>query len=131
MVRVKQMFFIAFFGVDHKQKHIGTYNNTVCPSCGALTRYEIYKSYTYFHIFLIPTFRWNVKYIVKPACCGHLFELDPSVGRAFAKNPNTEIRKENMKNIYSGEKSIYKYCHDCKKNVHPEYRFCPYCGGKL
>ena len=45
------MFFIAFFGIQDENKHIGTYNNIVCPSCGRLDRYEIHKSYRYFHIF--------------------------------------------------------------------------------
>ncbi|NLP00657.1 MAG: zinc ribbon domain-containing protein [Clostridiaceae bacterium] len=123
------MFFIAFFGIQDENKHIGTYNNIVCPSCGRLDRYEIHKSYRYFHIFFIPAFRWNVKYIVKTTCCGSLYELDPAVGKEFEKNPNTEIKKENLHPINSY--LPFKYCSNCKTNVPAEFNYCPYCGGNL
>ncbi len=123
------MFFIAFFGIQDENKHIGTYNNTVCPSCGRLDRYVIHKSYRYFHIFFIPTFRWNVKYIVKTTCCGIIYELDPTVGKEFEKNPNTEIKKDNLHPINSY--LPFKYCPNCKTNVPAEFNYCPYCGGNL
>lgn len=123
------MFFIAFFGIQDKDKHIGTYNNIVCPSCGKLARYEIHKLYRYFHIFLIPTFRWNVKYIVKTSCCGCLYELDPFVGEEFERNPDTEIKKENLRRV--NNYLPLKYCSNCKTDVPAEFNYCPYCGGKL
>jgi len=123
------MFFIAFFGVQDKNKQIGTYNNIVCPSCGRLGGYEIYKSYNYFHIFFIPVFRWNVKYIAKTSCCGCLYELDPFVGKRFEKNPYTEIREENLRPV--NNYLPYKYCSYCRTNVPAEFNYCPYCGGKL
>jgi len=124
------MFFIAFFGVQDKEKYIGAYNNIVCPSCGRLSGYEIYKTYRYFHIFLIPLFRWNVKYIGKTSCCGRLYELDPMVGEEFERNPgSTEIREENLRRINTY--SPFRYCPNCKKDVPAEFSYCPYCGGKL
>jgi len=123
------MFFIAFFGIEDKDKYIGTYNNIECPSCGRLTRYDIHKSYRYFHIFFIPTFRWNVRYYVKASCCGSLYELDPDVGREFEKNLRTEIRNEHLRPVHNH--SPYKYCSNCSTNVPENYSYCPYCGGKL
>ena len=67
------MFFIGVFGIQDKDEYIGTYNNIVCPSCGRLARYEIHKSYRYFHVFSFD-FRWNVS-IVKTSCCGRIYEL--------------------------------------------------------
>ncbi|HHV59405.1 MAG TPA: zinc ribbon domain-containing protein [Clostridiaceae bacterium] len=123
------MFFVAFFGIQDKDKHIGTYNNVECPSCGRLTKYEIHKLYRYFHIFFIPVFRWNVRYFAKTSCCGSLYELDPSVGREFEKNQNTEIRKENLRPVSNNYP--FKYCSNCRTNVPAEFSYCPYCGGKL
>lgn len=123
------MFFIAFFGIQDKDKYIGAYNNIFCPSCERLARYEIYKSYRYFHIFFIPIFRWNVRYIVKTSCCGFLYELDPLVGKEFEKNPGIEIRNENLRPLNSY--LPLKYCINCKTNVPQEFNYCPYCGGKL
>lgn len=123
------MFFVAFFGIQDKEKYLGTNNNIICPSCGRLARYDIYKSYRYFHIFFIPTFRWNTRYIVKSACCGCLYELDPVIGREFEKNPGIEIRMENLRRI--SNYSPFKYCPNCKTDVPAEFNYCPYCGEKL
>jgi len=79
------MFFVGIFGINQTEKPIGTCNNTVCPSCGALTRLEVYKRYSYFHLFFIPTFKWNVKYYAKSSCCGSIYELDPSIGAQYEK----------------------------------------------
>jgi hypothetical protein len=123
------MFFIAFFGIQDKDKYIGNCNNIICPSCERLARYEIHKSYRYFHIFLIPIFRWNVKYTVKTSCCGSLYELDPFVGKEFEENPDTEIKKENLKRV--NDYVPFKFCSNCRVDVPTEFNYCPYCGKKL
>lgn len=124
------MFFIAFFGIQDKEKHIGSCGNIICASCGRLSRYEISKVYRYFHIFFIPLFKWNVRYLVKSTCCGSLFELDPVIGRKFEKDPdNTEIRNEHLRPI--ANHSPYKYCSNCRSNVPADFSYCPYCGTKL
>jgi RNA polymerase subunit RPABC4/transcription elongation factor Spt4 len=123
------MFFIAFFGIQDKDKHIGTQNNIICPSCGRLSRYEIHKLYRYFHIFLIPTFRWNFRYLIKTSCCDGFYELDPLVGEAYEKNPDTEIRKGNLRRLNNFLPC--RHCANCKSEVPAEFSYCPYCGGKL
>ncbi|HHU74806.1 MAG TPA: zinc ribbon domain-containing protein [Clostridiales bacterium] len=123
------MIFIAFFGIQDKEKDLGTKNNIVCPACGKLARYEIYKFYRYFHLFFIPIFRWNIKYMVKSSCCGCLYELDSLVGKNFENNPATDIREENLhpvNNYYP-----FKYCSNCKTDIPAEFHYCPYCGGKV
>lgn len=123
------MFFIAFFGIEDKEKDIGVYSNAICPECERLTRFEIHKTYRYLHIFFIPTFRWNIRYYVKTACCGSLYELDPVVGKEFEKNPGTEIRNEHLQPVRNY--SPYKYCPNCRTQVPEQYNYCPYCGGRL
>ncbi|ALX07807.1 MAG TPA: zinc ribbon domain-containing protein [Hungateiclostridium thermocellum] len=129
MGRVIYMFFFAIFGIQDKNKHIGNCNNIVCPSCGRLSMYEVYKYYKYFHIFFLPIFKWDVRYIVKTSCCGCLYELDPLVGKEFEKNPSTEIREENLQRI--DRYSPFKYCSNCRTEVPVEYSYCPYCGERL
>ena len=123
------MFFIAFFGIEDKEKNIGTCSNIVCPSCERWSRYEIYKTYRCFHIFFIQVWKWNVKYLVKSTCCGSMFELDPVIGREFEKNPGTEIKNEHLKQL--SYYSPYRYCANCRVNVPASFNYCPYCGGKL
>lgn len=127
--RVKNMFFIAFFGIQDKDQHIGTCNNIVCPSCGKFARYEVHKVYRYFHIFFIPTFKWNVRYIVKTSCCNTLYELDSLVGKEFEKNPATKIRMENLRTINNNRP--FKYCSNCQTDVYSDFKYCPYCGREL
>lgn len=124
------MFIIAFFGIEDKEQLVGTCQNLECPSCGAWGRGEVYKFYRYLHLFFIPTFRWNVRYYVKTSCCGGHYELDPAVGKAFEKHPaTTDIRKEHLRPI--PHYSPFKRCPHCHVNVPAEFRYCPYCGGRV
>ena len=123
------MFFIAVLGVEDKDKHIGTYNNAICPSCGGLTRYEVQKVYRQLHIFIIPTIKWNTRYYVRTPCCGSLFELDPVVGKEFEGNPDITIREEDLRRVYDRPHS--RYCANCRVEVPEQFSYCPYCGGKL
>jgi len=123
------MFFIGIFGIEQAKKTIGTYNNAICPACGAFTRFEVYKAYSYFHIFFIPTFRWNVRYYVKPACCGSIYELDPAIGQQYDRGQNPEIRNEHMRPI--NQYPPYKTCSACGARVESTFSYCPYCGRRL
>lgn len=123
------MFFIGIFGVEQAHKSIGVYNNAICPGCGALTRFEIIKTYSYLHIFFIPTFRWNIRYFIKPACCGSVYELDPVIGQQYERGQNPEIRNEHLRPLY--QTLPYKSCANCGARVESGYSFCPYCGKRL
>jgi len=123
------MFFIGIFGIEQAQKQIGTRNNAICPSCGAMTRFELFKQYSYFHIFFIPTFRWNVRYFAKPVCCGKIYELDPGIGQQYERRMNPEIKDEHMRplNLHSR----FKTCSCCGARVENNFSFCPYCGRRI
>ncbi|MCR4435602.1 MAG: zinc ribbon domain-containing protein [Clostridiales bacterium] len=123
------MFFIGVFGIEETQKQLATYNNAICPGCGAMTRFEIFKSYSYFHIFFIPTFRWNIRYYIRPVCCGRIYELDPATGQQVERGENPEIRDEHLRP--ANQYLPYKTCSHCGVRVEPEYSFCPYCGRRL
>jgi DNA-directed RNA polymerase subunit RPC12/RpoP len=123
------MFFIGILGVNQKQKPLDIYNNAVCPSCGALTRFEVFKTYSYFHIFFIPIFRWNVKYFVKPACCGSIYELDPNIGKQYENENHINIKNEHLHPV--NQYLPYKTCPNCSAKFESSYSFCPHCGEKL
>lgn len=123
------MFFVGIFGINQTRKTIGVYNNAICPACHAFTRYEIFKTYSYFHIFFIPLYKWDIKYYVKAACCSSIFELDASIGQQYEKNKSTEINKEHLHQI--NEYLPYRVCENCKARVESNYSFCPYCGQKF
>ncbi|HWQ74560.1 MAG TPA: zinc ribbon domain-containing protein [Syntrophomonas sp.] len=123
------MFFVGIFGIEQGKQQIGVYNNTVCPVCHALTSFKIYKSYSCFHVFFIPTFKWDVKYFIKSACCSHISALDPAIGQQYEAGRHPEIEKEHLQpvNLPYG----YKTCAICGTSVDPRYHFCPNCGQKL
>ena len=123
------MFFIGIFGVENKDKYLGAYSNAVCPSCGGMASYRVHKSYTYLHVFFIPTFRWNIRYYVKASCCGSLYELSPAAGKRFEKNSGAEIAAEDLRRV--DYRPPFKHCPNCRVDVPDEYSFCPYCGGRL
>lgn len=123
------MFFIGVFGIQGEQKKIGTYNNAVCSNCGALTRLELYKDYSYLHIFFIPTFKWNIKYIARSGCCNALFELDPEIGRLYEKGESPAIEPRHLKIM--GRTSSNGTCPNCGARVERDHSFCPYCGNRL
>lgn len=120
--------FIIFLGIQDKDKNLGTANIN-CPNCGKFSNIEVHKTYNYFHIFLIPVFRWNIKYIGRSKCCGKLYEIDTDVGKEYERNPDLEINQDNLQPL-----SFYtsnKYCTNCKVDVSEEYSYCPYCGKNL
>lgn len=122
------MMFIIFLGIQDKDKNLGTANIN-CPNCGKFSNIEVHKTYNYFHIFLIPVFRWNIKYIGRSKCCGKLYEIDTDVGKEYERNPDLEINQDNLQPL-----SFYtsnKYCTNCKVDVSEEYSYCPYCGKNL
>lgn len=123
------MFFIGIFGINEGHKPLGTYNNAICPSCGAYTRYEVFKTYSYFHIFFIPIFRWNKKYYVKSACCGTLYQLDPTIGSEFESGHNPDIRSEHLRIVHAY--AAYNACSNCGQPVDSNFSFCPRCGKRL
>ncbi|HWQ71295.1 MAG TPA: zinc ribbon domain-containing protein [Desulfitobacteriaceae bacterium] len=120
------MIFIGIFGVKEVQKSIASYNNVVCPACQALTHFEIFKTYTYFHLFFLPLFSWNTKYYVKPACCGRIFEFDPLFARQYEKGRLPEIKDEYLRPL---DRCLPgRSCANCGARLEPEFSFCPYCG---
>lgn len=123
------MFFIGIFGLDSKIKEIGSANNIVCPSCKAITHLEIFKVYNFLHIFFIPTFRWNVKYIAKPPCCGAVYAIDDILGKAFERGKNPTVYPENLKIIENGK--VFARCNHCSREIGQGFYYCPYCGEKL
>ncbi len=123
------MFFIGIFGIHQSDKFIETHNNAICPSCGGFTRFEIFKTYSYFHIFFFPIFKWNIRYFIKTACCNSIYKLDPYIGKQYEKGQNPEILDEHLNRLNNS--FPYKACPNCKAHIETDYSFCPYCGKKV
>ncbi len=125
------MFFIGVFGVNQGQKEIAVQNNVTCAFCGHLTRYRIIKTYTYFHIFFIPTFRWHVRYFVKSECCGGQAELDRETGERFARGESPSIDSQKLSWTGGQQKTQERICRSCGRSFDVDFQYCPYCGRPL
>ena len=125
------MFFIGIFGIEEAQKEIGVQNNVICPTCGRLTRLVLFKSYTYLHVFFIPTFRWNVQYWARADCCGQRFMVDPEIGHQVTDGQQPDIRPEHLHPIGTRQAGGRQACSNCGADVEAGFQFCPYCGRRL
>ena len=128
------MFFIGIFGIEEKENELKTFPQVVCPLCGRFTQAVLLVHYTYFHIFFIPTFRWNKRYYVKLRCCGAIYEADA----AYAEQLKTasDIDFTRLKRISSGFSRFADFespdtvCPNCGRSYDPSFAFCPHCGTK-
>lgn len=117
-----------FFGTSFKEDTIREFTNVVCPVCGAMTMATLVYSYSYFHLFFIPLFRFSKRYTVRLRCCGAVFEA-------------TREQFEQMKNGVAPEFSSMtradrgggngRRCPGCGADVDPRYVYCPFCGMKM
>ena len=91
------MFFI--FGLSSREKEMDFSQTLICPTCGAYGRLNGFISYTYFSLFFIPIFKWNKKYYLKSSCCGSLYTVDKSIGRALEKGEISKIHEEDLEAV--------------------------------
>jgi RNA polymerase subunit RPABC4/transcription elongation factor Spt4 len=122
------MFFISIFGIEQRDKIIAERQNIICPICNAYGRYNVIKSYNYFHAFFIPLWRWNVRYYIQSYCCKKQCALDKDIGQKIDKGEPVEIYSENIR---CGEHNGLNICPHCSSHVAPDFQYCPYCGNKI
>ena len=125
------MFFIGIFGIESKEKEIKTFGSVVCPDCAKYTQAVLIESYTYFHIFFIPTFRWNRKYFVKLRGCGAVYEAPEDYAKQLKNAASIDFsRLKKVSSGFGGYEDFYAACTNCGKNFDKSFTYCPYCGTK-
>jgi hypothetical protein len=128
---VASMFFIGIFGVESKEKEIKTFTGVVCPDCGRMTAASFFMSYTYLHIFFIPTFRWNKRCFVRLRCCGALYEVPSGYAEVLKGADTIDFSRLKKASGGSGEfGGFYAVCPCCGRRFDKSYPYCPYCGAK-
>jgi len=125
------VFFIGIFGIEDKERPIKEFANVVCPSCGRLTTASFFEHYTYFHLFFIPTFRWNKHYYVKLRCCGALYEADAAYAEQLKTAAAIDFsRLKKISSGFGGFDDIFTRCENCGATFDASFAFCPHCGTK-
>jgi hypothetical protein len=123
------MFFIGIFGVEQKDKEIKSFN-VVCPDCGKMTQAVLYMSYTYFHMFFIPTFRWNRQYYVKLRCCASVYNVPEDYALKLRESDIPDFSRLKKTRGPDAWNSFYATCPSCGKSFERGFSYCPYCGTK-
>jgi predicted RNA-binding Zn-ribbon protein involved in translation (DUF1610 family) len=102
------MFFFFIGGIQPKTVVVDS-NPRICPECG-LSGAVLKRTDHYLSIFFIPLFRVKKgeTYLECPRC-------GPIIERGG----------------YRKEEAVVPVCPHCKKEVSPEYRYCPFCGRRL
>jgi len=128
------MFFIGIFGIEEKEKELKVFSQVVCPVCGRYSHAVLVVRYTYFHIFFIPTFRWNKHYFVKLRCCGAVYEADAEYAKTLETSDNIDFSRLHL--VTSGFGAFHGYerpdvlCPHCGRSYDNRFAFCPHCGTK-
>jgi len=129
------MFFIGIFGIQNKDKEIKYLNNISCNSCNEESGAKLIKTYSFFHFFFIPLFKWNERYYVICSNCSTVFEIPKEKGKRIENGEDVEITYWDLKNTetryYSDGYTVSNRCSYCGNMVEPHFQFCPYCGRKL
>ena len=128
------MFFIGIFGIGEKEKELKTFAQVVCPVCGRYSQAVLNLRYTYFHIFFIPTFRWNRHWFVKLRCCSALYEADAEYGKMLETSDSIDFSRLRLVSsgfgAFHNNESPDTRCPNCGRSYDSSFSFCPHCGTK-
>ncbi len=125
------MFFIGIFGIEDKEKLIREFNNVVCPVCGRLSPASFFERFSFFHVFFIPTFRWNKHYFVKLRCCGAVYEADAAYAEQLKADGEIDFgRMKLITSGFGGFEDRFVRCSRCGAEYDTSFAYCPHCGAK-
>lgn len=104
------MFFFGIMGIGSGAKPAGEVM-AVCPLCGSQARMNVARSYSYFHFFFIPLFKFGVQYFATCPGCASVFAIDKALGE--------EILRGNISAVNAADLQLMKNNRD---------GLCPACG---
>lgn len=127
------MFFIGIFGIDNKEKEIKIIDNLCCKNCNISNGSKLIKSYTFFHFFFIPLFKWNENYYVICNGCNSVFNISKEKGKSVENGEDIELTYWDLKEVNNNYVSYYtvRRCSRCNRKVENTFEYCPYCGEKI
>ena len=124
------MFFIM--GISQGEKRLSFHQTMVCKVCGKFGRLEVFMTYTYFTLFFLPIFRWNVKYYATAACCGSVYLLNKDLGKKIARGEAVTLTDEDLTNtVHQSNYGGDLRCSRCGYQCSSDFIYCPKCGNRL
>lgn len=125
------MFFIGIFGIDSKEKEIKILNNIACKNCNSLGGARLIKTFTCFHFFFIPLFKWNENYYVICNDCKSIYSIPEEKGKAIERGENIEITYWDLNEVNNSNYYPVLRCPRCNREVDRSFEYCPYCGESI
>lgn len=121
-------FMIFIGGISTAFKQLVFSQMIACPSCGRLTRLEIFMRYTYFSFFFIPLFKWGKEYYGKMNCCEKIFPIDKELGKKIERGDAIQITESDLH--IGAAVPAQPYCCHCGAPLDSNFVYCPICGNK-
>jgi hypothetical protein len=129
------MFFIGVFGIESKEKEIKILNNLNCKNCNLSVAGRLIKSFSFFHFFFIPLFKWNENYYVICNNCNTVYSVSKEKGKAIERGEDLNITYWDMQEVhneyYNDNYYGAKKCSNCGNVVESSFKYCPHCGAKI
>lgn len=127
------MFFIGIFGIDAKEKEIKIIDSLSCKNCDISNKSRLIKTFTFFHFFFIPLFKWNESYYVICDGCNSIYSISREKGKAIESGEDIDITYWDLNEVNNRTENYYsiKRCSKCHKELEISFEYCPYCGEKL
>lgn len=121
------MFFFGIMGIGSGAKPAGEVWS-VCPLCGNRVRMNVARSYSYFHFFFIPLFKFGVQYFATCPGCASVYGLNRQLGDNIRSGSVTQVNSADltlMKNNRDGLCPGYGHRNPSGST------FCNHCGRSL
>lgn len=123
------MFFVGIFGIESKEKKIKELPNILCKSCNKVEIGQLIKTYSYFHFFFVPIFKWNESYYVVCNSCSTTYDISKEKGKKIERGEEKNITYWDLREINRG--GNIRVCKSCNHQVEDRFLYCPYCGNRL
>lgn len=122
------MFFMM--GIFPEEKQLDFTQTGICPACGRMGRYEVFRTCSCLSLFFIPVWRWGKQYRVRMNCCGAAYALSPEKGHAIEHDPSAAtLTPDDLTPLSSPRNTTTRHCPACGFiSYDPSFTYCPKCG---
>ncbi|NLN81390.1 MAG: zinc-ribbon domain-containing protein [Clostridiales bacterium] len=118
---------LFLFGIGSGQKDYGLFPKIPCFFCAERRQMRLSKHYSYFHLFFIPIFHFNVTYYFTCPKCSTVYFCNRQKARQI--HHYTPVRVE-FSDILPANRA-FQYCSKCSAAARQDDLFCPICGTEL
>lgn len=121
------MFFFGIMGISSAVKEAGSFG-AVCPLCGGQRQMHLVRSFSYFHFFFIPIFRFDQHYYATCPGCAGVFEVSKAVGESVRRGETAAVSAGELQTVKNNMEGL---CPGCGHRNPAGSTYCNRCGRAL